>query len=316
MTFRRILSALCRLRREAVSGLLANVLRIEMGLRSRFSHTSTVTDDADVIVSLTTYNKRFDYVHLTIESLLCQDASCAYELHLYIAAEDLKECGGTIPHNISRLRARGLKIFVLTENVKSYKKLVYAVGDSPAKTIITADDDVFYPKFFVRKLMDKAMEHAGCVVCFRGHFFSFEEDGSLAPYRNIIDRGSDDFMRTTPSLRLLPTGVSGVLYPPGSLDIMATDSEQYLSLAPSADDVWFKISTLAKRTRCVQVEPRNIHFLSVPNSQKFSLFNSNVSESKNDEQIRKCFDRYPLLLSMIRAEYEQMPKKGAGVVLS
>lgn len=202
----------------------------------------------DYIVSLTTYYPMFNYTHLAIESLLCQECPCDYEVHLYLARTDVVKNGGVIPPQIEALTKRGLKIFIKDDDLFSYNKLVYALRDNPGKTIITVDDDIVYPVDLLIKLIHRSKQFPGCIVCFRGHVLSFNSKGQMRSYNEILHRRQDDAKHLVPSLCLLPTGVSGVLYPPCSLDDIAIDSEQFMKLSPHADDIWFKMASLKKGT--------------------------------------------------------------------
>jgi hypothetical protein len=254
------------------------------------------------IVSLTTYHKRFPYAHLAIESLLSQKCPYEYDVHLYLARTDIIKNGGSLPASIEALTEKGLKIFIEDEDLLSYKKIVYALRENPEKTIITVDDDIVYPDGFLFDLIQASQKFPGCVVCFRGHFLSFDRRGRLRPYDEIMDRKIDDAKRLIPSFCLIPTGVSGILYPPHSLDEMAADPKQFMRLCPRADDIWMKIASLKKGTLCVQVTNSNPHFPAIPGTQEESLSHMNIRTGRNDQQLQACFARFPDLLEKVRED--------------
>ncbi|GHS94417.1 hypothetical protein AGMMS50276_07030 [Synergistales bacterium] len=254
------------------------------------------------IVSLTTYYPRFDYAHLALESLLSQKCAYGYEVHLYLARADVAKNGGVIPPKIEALTKIGLRIFIKDEDLFSYNKLVYALRDNPEKTIITVDDDIIYPDNVLAELIQKSKQFPGCIVCFRGHVLSFDAQGQMRPYNEIMHRRQDDEKRVVPSFCLLPTGVSGVLYPPRSLDGMATDQKQFMRLSLHADDIWFKMASLKKGTFCVQIKKQNIHFPSAPMPKTDNLAMANVDRGENDRQLQACFAAYPALLERLRQD--------------
>ncbi|MFX6505275.1 hypothetical protein ABTG29_12030 [Acinetobacter baumannii] len=61
-----------------------------------------VASDAPVIVSLTSYYKRFDIVYLVVESLFQQNYQGKYEIIFSISQEDIDKFGG-MPKNIEKL---------------------------------------------------------------------------------------------------------------------------------------------------------------------------------------------------------------------
>jgi hypothetical protein len=257
-------------------------------------------------VSLTTYHKRFPYAHLAVESLLSQKCPYEYSVHLYLAKADIVKNGGFVPAAIESLTKKGLKIFVKDEDLFSYNKFVYALEENPEKTIITADDDILYPDYLLLELIQSSQKFPGCIVCFRGHFLSFGKRGRLRSYNEIMERKIDDAKRLIPSFCLMPTGVSGVLYPPHSLDGIAIDREQFTSLCPHADDIWLKIASLRKGTLCVQVTDRNLHFPSAPQTQRENLSRFNIRIGGNDRQLQACFARYPDLLEKVKEDESRL----------
>jgi hypothetical protein len=105
--------------------------------------------DRKLIVSLTTYHKRLSTVNLTIETLMHQSVK-PNAIILWISSHDLQ--GNKLPQKLLRLQRRGLRIEIVSENINSYKKLIYALGQYKACDIITCDDDVFYPYRFIEGL--------------------------------------------------------------------------------------------------------------------------------------------------------------------
>jgi hypothetical protein len=256
--------------------------------------------DSGYIVSMTTYYPRFCDAHLAIESVLAQKCSFKYEVHLYLAQADIAKNNGAIPSNIKAWEEKGLKIIIKKEDLLVYNKYVHAMRENPDKTIITVDDDILYPDYLLAKLIQTSQEFPGNIVCFRGHFLSFDKQGSLKPYNTMMDRRVDNVKRMIPSFCLLPTGVSGVLYPPQSLDDIALDKSLFASLSPRADDIWLKMASLKKGTHCVQIEKRNVHFPVIANTQKIGLLQTNVLCDENDRQLDACFSKYPELLEKVR----------------
>jgi hypothetical protein len=262
--------------------------------------------DGHYIISLTTYYPRFKYAHLAIESVLAQKCSYKYGVHLYLARADIIKNGGIIPSEIENLTEKGLKIFITEKDFLVFNKYVHVLKDHPEKTIITIDDDIIYPSYFLDMLIKKTFQFPNCIVCFRGHFLSFDRRGELLPYNLILNRRLDNYKRLLPSYCLLPTGVSGVLYPPHSLHEIAVDHSLFMSLSPHADDIWLKIASLLKGTLCVQVENRNVHFPSILKAQETTLSKINIANNENDRQLKACFSRYPALLEKVRVDDKRL----------
>ncbi|MBR8283382.1 hypothetical protein SB768_16615 [Burkholderia sp. SIMBA_043] len=276
----------------------ALVLGIWYSCANRIKRKTLPHGDVQVIVSLTTFHKRINTAFLTLESLFAQ-RGVQYEVHLHLANSDMLKIGGRLPAAIERLRRRGLKVFFHEENLKSYKKLYYTIIQGYDVPIVTADDDILYPNKWLKNLLDASKDNPGCIVCYRGHDLNLDRTGTVDSYKRIYERGP--VSGAEPNYSLMPTGCSGVLYPPASLARELMDPTLFMELAPTSDDIWFKLCSLVSDVRCVRVSPRNVEFLSTPDTQRHALFIENVDGGQNDKQMRACFERYPEALRHIRA---------------
>jgi hypothetical protein len=242
---------------------------------------------AGVLVSLTTYSKRLDKFGWVLDSLLRQNCETAYSVSVFLSRQDLPN--GELPAKLKKYQTHGIRFVLVDENLKSYKKLVYAYKEESNTIIVTADDDIIYPSYWLRELIRRHRQEPECIIAYRAHYLLLDRDLNILPYRQLMELELSDVQRLTPSFNLMPTGVSGVLYPPHSLDPVALDAALFTHFAPNADDVWFKLASLLKHRRCVQVEGRNRHFPFVPGSQADALTIDNVVNYANDVQIEASF---------------------------
>src|SRR5690554_2891317 len=81
--------------------------------------------DAPLIVSVTSYPKRFDVLSLTLMCLLKQTIRPDMVI-LWVAEDDLKQ----LPEDVLSMQMQGLKI-CQTEDIRSYKKLIPALQEMP-----------------------------------------------------------------------------------------------------------------------------------------------------------------------------------------
>ena len=236
-----------------------------------------------VVISLTTYPARLPLVHITIESLLRQDFK-PNRLVLWLSEEEISE--QDLGSQLNKQRDRGLEIRFVEGNLRSYKKLYYIASEDTGSAIVTADDDVIYPRYWLRRLMNAYEAEPNYVYCYRSKFIQSNSCGELLPYRDwSYQKGGVE-----PSYQIFPIGVSGILYPPQSIDMTFLSPEQFMKYCPTADDVWFKVMTLRRRIRCQRIVDRGIHFPLVQGTQQSSLHVVNNLEGHNDEQIRAAFD--------------------------
>jgi hypothetical protein len=234
-----------------------------------------------VIISLTSYPPRFATLHLTLSSLLMQTVQ-ADRLILWIGQADMV----SLPPEVLALEALGVEIRA-TEDLRSYKKFVPALRDFPDANIVTADDDLYYGPHWLEMLVDGAKGAPGAIVCRRAHRPKWRGK-TLLPYgqwdHDIVTGGKVDPM-------IFPTSGGGALYPPGSLAPETCDSEAFLALSPTADDVWLFVMALRAGSRFRQVGPGFVQ-ICWQGSQETSLMQANLVADGNDRQLMAVVDHF------------------------
>ena len=250
------------------------------------------------MVSLTTFPARITTVWATIATLLRQDVPPDAVL-LVVADEEFPD--RKLPRSLRRLQRRGLIVHWVTDNLKSFNKLLPARRAHPDATIVTVDDDVLYEPDLLRTLSEASDERPGWIVGNRGWDPIRDAiSGGYRPYREWMQAG-----RAGPDSdpdEVFLTGVGGILYPPGCVDDeLLLDAKLAMSLAPTADDVWFWAVEQASGSRrfctgCPYGRPNGLEGLGP------SLFVHN--KSANDAQIAATVARLARLRSE-QAESEE-----------
>ncbi|MDR1715567.1 MAG: hypothetical protein LBS20_06955, partial [Prevotella sp.] len=245
--------------------------------------------DNEIIVSLTSYGRRIHEVYLTIESIMRQTVK-PNKIILWLAEDEFTT--DTIPVSLKRLEKRGLTIG-FCEDIKSYKKLVPALRKYPDDIIITVDDDVLYNYDLIENLMNSYKKNPKIIHFCRGSRIKIHEDGSLYGYTQWDSPVKDSYINKLN----FPTGVGGILYPPDCFHKDVTNEKLFMTLCPTADDVWFKAMSLLKMTYAKKVYTQNIKgvdytILNNDMQSETALWNINVT--KNDEQIKAVFSKYDI----------------------
>lgn len=234
-----------------------------------------------LVVSLTSYPKRFDVLHLTIKSILAQDMA-ADVVVLWIAHDDIRK----LPHNVRELEGRGLTIRA-TDDLRSYKKIIPALAEYGDAFIVTADDDVYYPRHWLRTFCEAYRPSAREVLCHRAHRIAFNGEG-LAPYADWTFEITD----TEPAADVFFTGVGGVFYPPGIFHDDVADRARLMELCPSTDDVWLNWMVRLGGARVRKVGRRQ-RFHEWRGSQAVALQNTNrFGTAGNDQQLANIIRAY------------------------
>ena len=244
----------------------------------------------EITVSLTSFHKRIDNVHLTIESIFQQ--SLRPDRIILWLARDMDE--DNLPEILTQQQRRGLEIRFMERDLGPYGKFFHTLKQHPDSLIITIDDDILYPHDMVDMLYRNWVKEPEVIHCHRAHTIGFDGNGKLLPYKQW-NKGKAS---TTPSLLTFPTGVGGVLYFPGCFDERILDEELFMSICPKADDIWLKAMSLKKGVLCKRVEDyRNwgTRFLVVEDSQVTALKRSNKSgPQSNDVKFKAVWDYFDL----------------------
>lgn len=232
-----------------------------------------------LVITVTSYAARFPTLDLTLRRLLHQTVT-ADEVVLWLSAAD----EARLPERVRALTERGLTIKV-TEDIRSYKKIIPALREYADCYLLTVDDDQIYPLDTVAPLVE-AYRTDSEVLCRRAHAVLTDAEGRIRPYaqwRHEIEAGEA-------GEHVFPTGCGGTLFPPGVLAPEVLDEEAFLALAPEADDIWlyWMMRRAGHTARVVGTTWLNETW---PGSQTTSLMDVNW-KGGNDRQIAALTERF------------------------
>lgn len=243
----------------------------------------------DIVVSLTTYGKRLNEVHLAIESIMEQTMK-ANRIILWL---DDGVQDKPLPQALQLQQKRGLEV-KFCEDIRSYKKLIPTLKICPNDAIITIDDDLIYEFDVLENLIIPYLSNPSYIYCHRYHRMKFDKKGKLLPYKEWEHCCND----TTPHPLNFPTTGAGTLFPPNAFDEDVFDQDTFMNICKYADDIWFKAMSLknGRLTQKVNNHSRKGEdYFENPNTQDVSLYKINVlGESLNDRQIKDVFTKYNL----------------------
>jgi len=227
-----------------------------------------------VIVSLTTIPSRLNIVNLVIRNILSQK-KIPRKIVLSIN-ESLKN---SIPKSLKNLESVFFEIHFSPLDAP-HLKLVNALELFPDEVIVTSDDDVLYNHEWLSALYESHLKYPDKIIAHRIRRILYDNNQDPLPYKKwrfITGNESEAY-------DLLPIGNQGVLYPPGSLSELVTDSKLFLELTPRADDLWFKAMADLKGTGC-RLPDRHIgKSYPIIGSQSVSLKKDNVNRDVNRQE--------------------------------
>lgn len=255
--------------------------------------------NSDIIISLTSFPERINEVPYTIYSLLNQSLKPS-KVVLWLAIDEFPKKEKDLPEKLLNLKNNGLSIG-WCNNLKSFKKLIPSLKEYPSNIIVTADDDIFYQKDWLKSLYDAYLNNPNSIICGRGRKIKLKNK-TLDRYETWeLCKTQEDA-----SYLNLMTGIGGVLYPPNSLNNNVFDYDLVCKLCPDADDLWFWAMAVMNKTKIVIIEYQKLISLNISRdlrlTNKKRLFDSNIN--KNDVQVENILNNFPEILEIMGDNYE------------
>lgn len=263
------------------------LIRYNSNLMSKYVGINPVKRDIPIIVSLTSYEARFKDLEISLYSLLNQSLKPD---RIILWLSDEIESLNDLPYEITKYIKNGLEIRFV-KDIGSYTKAIYAFKEYSEAIIVTADDDIYYPKKWLERLYHSYIAHPKDIQVHRAHRVKLK-DNKILPYEKWEKHVQEESARFDNFL----TGVGGVLYPPNCFLSEVFRNDIFLKYAPTADDIWFWFMALISNRR-IRVVQNHIKTLSCTNLLRQILPNRKTlysinSTGRNDEQVENLMKFY------------------------
>lgn len=292
---------------EHISDTLVGIL-VERKVKQsplRYGINKEETRSTKIILSLTTYNKRYETIYLTLKSLLLQTVKP--DRIIVWLDDDIP--ANKITEEMLSFKEYGIEYRHTNLNLKPHNKYYHAMLAFPEDIIITVDDDIIYPPNMIEVLMNTYIKYPHSVCARRVHLMTFDSKGNLKKYNDW----KYEYRRLkTPSYLLCATGVAGVLYPPHILPKEAFIINDIKNYCLNADDIWLKVMEAKNEIKVVWAKNHLVLPQITKDSQKCALSEENVICDKNDRYIQNLQKKYPevfTLLSECQKQTSESPKK-------
>ncbi len=240
-----------------------------------------------LIVSLTSYPVRYDYLFHTLQCLLTQNIQ-PDAIVLWVAFEDFQQ----LPERILKLQENSCFSIKKTGDTRSFKKIIPALAEFPDAFIITADDDTYYAPEWLQKLIANWDGDYKQIVAHKAYMIRCNEKGAFLPYNEWIW----NYKGPHKDVKLFPVGIGGVLYPPGSLDnVEALKTDKFMTLCPKSNDIWLYWMGRRQDSVCKSSDYNQLE-INWPKSQAESLASTNTGKitgiSAYEQQIEAMVKAY------------------------
>lgn len=253
-----------------------------------------------LIVSLTSYPKRIHEIKYTLYSLLNQEVK-PDKIVLWLSKNEFPNREEDLPKELLNFLKHGLTI-KWCDTLKSYKKLLPSLNAYPNDIIVTADDDLYYPKEWLKLLYEYHIKYPNEILTHRSRRISFNNN-NICKY---LDWELSENEEEASFLNFFTTG-GGVLFPPNSFSKIVEDRQIYEKICPNGDDIWFWGMAILNDTK-IRVVKHNLFIVTYVNPARDIVFNKDTlwsyNEKHNDEQFNALFNKYPEIYDKILKEYE------------
>jgi glycosyltransferase involved in cell wall biosynthesis len=243
-----------------------------------------------LIVSLTTIPPRIGKINEVILRMLKQTVK-PDKIIVYLGKDKFE--GKTLPLFLRlQMEIFGVEVRYV-EDIGPHTKYFHTITEFPDDIIITVDDDIRYPDDMIEELYNSYKKFPKAVSARRCHTITFNEDGKVKKYTDWLHKQKE--LIHTPSMKLFPTGVGGVLYPPKTLHPEVYNLDMIKKISLKNDDVWLKFMEVLNNTPVVATKPFVIKH--VKGSQKVALNAENVAGQRNDTIIADVISAYDRFLA-------------------
>ncbi|QDH92826.1 glycosyltransferase [Gordonia phage Bakery] len=253
-----------------VAKVKITILTAALAAWNRVARRRIVEPGSGVDVSLTTYGPRTAEVYLTIESIGV-GSTRPERVILWIDEADVL---ANPPKPLRRLMRRGLEVRPCENSGPHKKWYPYSQHVGPThqrKMMVTADDDVFYPRWWLAGLLASYQRNPGDVVAYRAW------TKTDAPYVEWPLCSS-----ATSSYNHFATGVSGVLYDQTMIELLRRSGTKFTEVCPRADDIWLHFVAVSSGIGVRQVSERAAEFWPRLRTTEHALAHGNTAGGGND----------------------------------
>lgn len=247
---------------------------------------ATASRPTELVLSLTSHPPRMQTISACIRSLLAQSKP-ADRCILWLSEEQFPRKMDDLPPDLTALATGRFEVRWVSDDLGPHKKYLYAMQEFPQSAVITVDDDVEYDPDLVQTLYEAHLQRNYSVIAGRCHLVRFRPDGTL---RSYVTWGQEhQNLRGVDTYALIPTGIGGVLYPPGALPVEAFEVPAIKETCLHADDLWLKVMTTLNGYP-VFMPHRRFEFRNINGSQNSALWRGNYFGNGNDEAMQRILD--------------------------
>lgn len=245
----------------------------------------------NLIVSMATYEKRFAVLHVAIRSIIV-GAVKPEKIIVWMKESDLAR----MPSRLKKLEKYSVEFRCVEQDMKSYNKIAFTEKLNESNILVTADDDLIYPKNWLAKLIEAfEKEDKDILIGHRGVRIEIDSRGKPAKY--VTWKEAPKGLK---SHLVVVTSGAGILFPKNTIKAEYFNFEIINAICPTADDLWIYAIFRANGFTFRSLSTNSNKIVVVNKSQSESLWSENVLNGKNDFQFNNIMTRFPQILESLK----------------
>jgi hypothetical protein len=227
----------------------------------------------------------------TLKSLLIQN-HYSFKIIIWISNDDYQ----AINKSLRKYCRYGITLRRANPNLGSFNKYHHIALEEQTLPIVTADDDIIYPRNWLTTLETSARKYPDEIVGLRGIVVMKNDKKGVSEYvswkRAEVSSSHD--------LLVLNTG-AGTFYPANTFGQESIQNNDFLRISPTGDDLWMFALAVQNRTKRRIADAAVREIIPATLRQKNSLWSVNVGESRNDIQFRQILEYFPYVRALVNA---------------
>ncbi len=229
---------------RTIANIIAPVYFILTKNNKEYALENCDNHEGRIIVSLTSFPTRISRIWLVMETLLRQTKK-PDKIILWLSKEEFSTLD-SLPGRLLKLKERGIEIRFVEGNIRSHKKYYYTLQEFPNDYMLNVDDDHFYRSTMVENMFKYSIQYPGSIISQYSRKILWE-NGKLKLYLlwSILSE------ENSPNFYSFFVMGGGTLFPPYVLDKEVLNKKLFMSLTPTADDIWLNTMCRLKQTKIV-----------------------------------------------------------------
>ena len=259
------------------------LMRIVLPFIAYVPDVNQLKRETKIVVSLSAEEESFDNLEYTLYSIFNQKVK-PDNILLWVSNEyELSD----LPYSVTKFVKSGLDIRFV-EYKASYTKIIYALNEFKDCIIVTADENIYYPKNWLGKLYLSYISNPNDIHVHSAVKISEKQDKTtpVCEWNKFVNTEKASY-------KYFPVQTGGVLYPPNCFTREVSREDVYKKKINTTWDIWSWVMVLLSDRKIRIVKNHISKFVSTNIILSFKKYNDIIKKQKtSNEELVKLFGLY------------------------